>query len=147
MSGKPAFKRTQYLVDRAYQLKVVWRMSVLAIMLMLGTLLASSVLLWLNLYDPRLGDQRDLVTGLLAVSIALAVQLVIVLPIIYHVGIRHTHRVVGPIRRITQTLEAIGNGDYSQRIILRKGDVLIDLAEAINQMAEQLERRSPGPGT
>ncbi len=40
-------------------------------------------------------------------------------------------------------LEAIGNGDFSQRITLRDGDALEDLAKSVNAMAETLQKRLP----
>jgi len=77
------------------------------------------------------------------VTIALGIELLIGSIIVWVVGIRQSHRVVGPMTRLTRMLEAIGQGDFSQRITLRKGDALEDLARTINRMAENLERRFP----
>ena len=49
------------------------------------------------------------------------------------------------MNRLKRMLEAIGQGDFSQRITLRKGDALEDLAAAINRMAESLQQHSPRP--
>ena len=142
MAGGPTFKRRQYLVDRKYQLRFVTRifMAVLAI----GALacLVSSALLWQNLYVSHQETSPALMmSALIAVSLTLLVELLISIPIIFILGIRQSHRVVGPMKRIARALEAIGSGDFSQRITLREGDALEDLAQAINRMAENLQRR------
>ena len=103
--------------------------------------LITSGLLWRNLYLPDQENGPVLITSaLIAVSLTLLIELLIAIPLIFVLGIRQTHRVIGPINRMKRILEAIGSGDFSQRITLRKGDVLDGLAQAINQMAEQLQR-------
>ena len=50
---------------------------------------------------------------------------------------------MGPLKRMTRAIDAIGQGDFSQRLVLRKGDVLEDLAQTINRMAESLRKKFP----
>ncbi|MBI4343112.1 MAG: HAMP domain-containing protein [Candidatus Omnitrophica bacterium] len=135
------YKRRQYLVDRAYQLRFVTRLFLVLLSIAALTCLVSSGLLWRNMYVPHQDASPALMTAaLIAVSLTILVELLIAVPIVFFLGIRHTHRIVGPLKRLRRTLEAIGAGDFSQRITLRNGDALEDLAKAINEMAEQLQR-------
>ncbi|MBI4597531.1 MAG: HAMP domain-containing protein [Candidatus Omnitrophica bacterium] len=136
------YQRRQYLVDRPYQLRFVSRvlMGVLLIAVVSG--FVTSTILWRNMYQPEL-LREHVVVGLLAVTMTLLVELLVSIPIIFVLGIQQSHRVIGPMSRLKRTLEAIGNGDLSQRITLRQGDALEDLAKSINQMAEKLQQRFP----
>ena len=142
MVTQPRYKRTQYLVDRAYQLRFVTRLFMVVLAVAVTSSLIASFLLWRQLYQPELGSTSALVTGLVAVAATLLVELLLAIPLVFLLGIRQSHLVVGPMKRIQKALEAIGRGDFSQRLILRKGDVLEDLARDINKMAETLQQRS-----
>ena len=140
---KPYRRRWLPLVDMSYQLRFVTRM----LMIICGVALISSIvatgILWKNMYRPELEQQSHIVSALIGVSVILLIELLISIPIVYFLGIRQSHQIVGPLKRISRTLEAVGSGDFSQRLILRQGDVLEDLAKAINQMSENLQKRYP----
>ncbi|MGH8244955.1 MAG: HAMP domain-containing protein [Gammaproteobacteria bacterium] len=144
MSPQPSYKRTQYLVDRAYQLRFVTRLFMAVLAVAVASSLIASTLLWRQLYQPELGSTSTLATGLVAVASTLLVELLLAIPLVFILGIRQSHRIVGPMKRIQKTLEAIGRGDFSQRITLRQGDVLWELAASINRMAEALQQRQSG---
>ncbi len=143
MSTPQFQKRRQYLVDRDYQLRFVTRIFTIVLAIAVLSSLLSSALLWLNTYRVNPESSIYLIASLAAVAITLLIELLVAIPIVLYVGIRQSHRVVGPMSRLKHTLEAIGRGDFSQRITLRQGDVLEDLATAINQMAESLQQRFP----
>ena len=136
------YKRTQYLVDRRYQLRFVTRLFMVVLAVASASTLLSAYLLWRNMYVPGEGLQTSFIAALIAVCTTLLVELLLAIPLIFYVGIRQTHRVVGSIKRMERMLDAIGKGDFSQRITLRKGDALEDIAEAIKRMAERLQKRS-----
>lgn len=144
MSAQPPYKRKIYLVDRAYQLRFVTRLFMGVLGIAVASSLIASGLLWRQLYTPELGTSGPLVTGLVAVSATLLVELLLAIPLIFFLGIRQSHRIVGPMKRMKATLEAIGRGDFSQRLVLRQGDTLEELAQAINKMAEALQQRQSG---
>lgn len=52
-----------------------------------------------------------------------------------------SHKIAGPIYRIERSLEAIGNGNLSQKIKFREGDAIHELAEKINKTTESLNER------
>lgn len=143
MADAVKYHRTQYLVDTGYQIRFVTRLFAIVLAIAIVSSMLATALLWGNMYRPDLGLRSHLTSALIAIAVTLLIELLLSIPIVFYLGIRQSHRIVGPINRIKRTLEAIGRGDFSQRITLREGDVLDDLAKAINQMAEQLEQRSP----
>ena len=147
MNPQPPYRRKQYLVDRGYQLRFVTRIFLVVFTVAVTSSLIATTLLWTNMYRPELDTQTPLIGSLIAVATTLLIELLLAIPIVYIFGVRQSHRVVGPIQRIKRTLEAIGAGDFSKRITLRQGDALEDLAKSINQMAANLQQRSPHPPT
>ena len=141
MALERPYKRTQQLIDTRFQLRFVTRLFMVVLAIAASSSLISSVLLWRHMYMPDQGAQITLIVSLIAVATTLLVELLLAIPIIFYLGIKQSHRIVGPMNRIKQTLEAIGNGDFSQRITIRKDDVLFDVVEAINRMAQGLEQR------
>ncbi len=141
--GEQEFKhlRKQYLVDRPYQLRFVTRVFAVVLAVAVISSLIATTLLWNTMYKPELGMQIHLTVSLIAVAITLLMELLIAIPIVFYLGIRQSHRIVGPMNRLKATLAAIGEGDFSKRITLREGDALEDLAKAINAMAERLQSR------
>lgn len=143
MSPETPYVRKQYLVDRAYQIRFVTRVFMVVLAVAVVSSLLSTMLIWFNMYQPDLNAQIPMISSLIAVAATLLIELLLAIPIVFFLGIRQSHRIVGPINRIKRTLEAIGNGDFSQRIVLRQGDALEDMAKSINVMCENLARRYP----
>lgn len=56
-------------------------------------------------------------------------------------SIRLSHKIYGPVVAIKRYLETLMGGDYKARLTLRQGDDLLDLRDALNQLAETLEKR------
>jgi len=136
-------QRKELLSDRTYQLRFATRVFATVFAVALISSLISSNLLWLNMYRPELGPNTVLIGALMAVASTLAIELILSIPLVFFLSIRQSHRIVGPMNRLKQTLEAIGRGDFSQRITIRHDDALEDLANTINRMAENLQQRSP----
>lgn len=59
------------------------------------------------------------------------------------VCVAYTHRLIGPIRPFTRHVEALTNGDYSSRVVLRKGDLNMytEYAEKLNELAINLNSK------
>ncbi len=147
MESHPPYKRTQYLVDRPYQLRFVTRVFMAVLLVAVVSTLISVGLLRLTMYEPDVESKAPLIAASLAIAITLLIELLLAIPIIFVFGIRQSHRIVGPMDRVKRALQAIGNGDFSQRLVLREGDALLDLSNVINKMAEDLSRRYPrSPG-
>jgi nitrogen fixation/metabolism regulation signal transduction histidine kinase len=141
--AQPVYRRRQFLVDRPYQLRFVTRLFVILFMIAMASALIAMAILWKNMYRPELERQTYSVAAFLGMAVILLIELLVAIPIVYYLGIRQSHQVVGPLNRMKKAVEAIGQGDFSPRLILRRGDVLIDLAQTINRMAENLQKRYP----
>jgi methyl-accepting chemotaxis protein len=50
-------------------------------------------------------------------------------------------KIAGPIYRVQKSLEAIGDGDLTENLVLRKGDPLKDLADSVNETTDGLRSR------
>ena len=60
---------------------------------------------------------------------------------VYFLCVGYSRKLVGPQIAFRRHIAAIESGDYSSRIVLRKGDAFDDVAHALNQLAETLEKR------
>lgn len=59
----------------------------------------------------------------------------------FAVGIRLSHRIYGPIVAINRFIGSMEEGNYKSRMTLRKDDDLIEIKDALNKLAEALEKR------
>lgn len=57
----------------------------------------------------------------------------------FHFGFVATHRVFGPLVPLLRQLEALKQGRYEARSKLRKSDELQDLADGLNELAQNLQ--------
>ena len=74
-------------------------------------------------------------------AIRLGVLLVSFIAVIFSVVFHVTHKYYGPLVSINRFIEGVAKGDYSQRVVIRKGDELQDLAQNLNKMAENMQKR------
>lgn len=144
---KIPYKRKQFLVDHAYQLKFATHIFLIVFAVAISGTLVASALIQANMYRPDLGEQSYTIVALIAIATTLIVQLLLAIPLVLYLGIRQSHRVIGPMKRMIKMLAAIGQGNFSQHITLREGDALEDIAKSINQMAEDLQKRFGPPST
>jgi nitrate/nitrite-specific signal transduction histidine kinase len=158
MTARRSYRRKQYhvgkplrqglvihhaLFERSYQWRFVTRLCLVIFSVALSSSLLAIAILWKFMYRAELERQTSLVAALIGVAVATLTELIIAIPIVYRLGTRQSHDVVGPLRRINKALGAIGSGDFSQRLVLRQTDILDTLAKSINRMAESLQKRSP----
>lgn len=54
------------------------------------------------------------------------------------ISIVFTHRLVGPTVAFRSHLERLSRGDFTQRVILRKGDAFTEVADELNRLTEIL---------
>lgn len=58
-------------------------------------------------------------------------------------GLKTSHRVYGPIYRISKCVDEVRQGRFATRIKLRDGDHLTELADKLNDFLEWLEQHPP----
>ena len=143
MAAKRSNRRRRYVVGHPFQVTLVNRLLTGIFGIAVLSSLVAMLILWRSMDQPDIQTQAHLVTACVAISITLLSELILAIPLVRFLAIRQSHAVVGPIRHIIRVLDAMGAGDYSQRLHLRKGDTLMDVAEGINNLADRLERRGP----
>lgn len=140
MENKP-YARRRLIIQKEFQLKYVG--VILAVMFLSAVI--SGYTIYYNswvLLGSKLANiypQGRLVQIFKSVNIRLAVSMFFVAVLCVGVGIITSHRIAGPVYRMIRFLGSVTNGDYSQRLRLRKKDELKDLAEAINKLVDKLE--------
>lgn len=63
--------------------------------------------------------------------------------VVFYIGIRYSHQIVGPLPRISRTMTDLALGKNPPRLQVRSSDVLADLVGAVNLLAETLRDESP----
>ncbi len=137
------FRRKKYFVAKGLQLRFTW--------FVVSFVLFASVLTGLTIFYTvfaMLGDklaavypQGRLIEIFQSVYWVMALELLVILPLISYGSIKFSHRIAGPLPKIYQTLEGIGQGNFEVKLVLRKNDELSELAEVINRMAVDLKAR------
>ena len=75
------------------------------------------------------------------VNIRVAINLIFIAMLCVGVGILASHKIARPVYRMIKFFDSLAaTGDYTQRIRLRKGDELQDLAQAINRFLEKTQQ-------
>ena len=140
------YKRKIFLTHVRYQLKytgyIITGMIAVAIVISFITFSLIYPLLSARLSDAVTETiSNDLAKGLL-VSYWLSVTVLILAAMIF--GLLFSHRVVGPLNRMTAILKDIETGDLSKRIILREKDEFLPLADALNAVLNDFAKSIKG---
>ncbi|MCX5686936.1 MAG: methyl-accepting chemotaxis protein [Candidatus Omnitrophica bacterium] len=139
-TARPKFKRTQYLVQKKFQLKYV---GLILALTFLTAVLCSYVVYYTMMIN--LGEklasvypQGRLVSIVKIVNFRICLSVLLISPFMALIGILLSHKIAGPIFRMETFLKNMTAGDLTSRITLRSGDELISLADGINNAAGAL---------
>lgn len=139
--AKPKFKRTKYLVSTKLQLRYVG----IILLLMLVTALICSYIIYYTvmiLMGEKLSNvypQGRLIAIINTVNLRILFSLLLITPIVAVIGIYLSHKIAGPIYRIEKFLGDMAAGNFAARIVLRKGDELMSVADKINVLNDSLK--------
>jgi len=140
-TARPKFKRTQYLVQKKFQLKYV---GLILALTFLTAALCSYVVYYTTMIN--LGEklanvypQGRLVSIVKMVNFRIILSVLLVSPLIAVIGILLSHKIAGPIFRMEEFLKNMAAGDLTSRLVLRKGDELMSVADGINSLSESLK--------
>lgn len=135
-TGKPAFHRTQRLIDPRWQMGAACAAS----LLLLGTgalYLFGSKLLASAAVANKVGAN-----SLPAVVLVADVLFFLgVVAVVHTVVVRMTHSVVGPALVVERGLRSMREGRYDSRFSLRDGDYLLPVAEAGQNLNDHLSKQ------
>jgi methyl-accepting chemotaxis protein len=139
--NKPKFKRRQYLVAKKFQLRYVgW----ILLFMFLTAVLCSYIIYYTTmvLLGEKLANvypQGRLLSIVHTVNFRILMSFLVASPLVIVIGIYLSHKIAGPIYRMERFLDNMAAGDFSSRIVLRLGDELMTLADAMNRLGDSLK--------
>lgn len=137
------FRRKQYFVERGLQLRFARFVILFAFIasLVTGLIIFFTTFLILGQKLSQVYPQGRLVEIFRSAYLAAFGSFVVILPLLFYFSIKFSHRIAGPLPKIYQALRDIGNGNFDVRLVLRKRDELVELADIINDTAGKLKER------
>lgn len=137
---RPKIRRRQYLIQVKFQLKYV---AYILFFLYLGAIIAGYTVYWTawvslgeklaNVY-PR----GRLVYIYRTANWTLFWRLVFLTPVFVIIGTLLSHRIAGPVYRISRYVDGLRKGDYTKSLKLRKNDELKGLAHRVDRLCTKL---------
>lgn len=134
------FRRKRYIILLGFQLKYILY---ILLFIYIGAAVAGYTVYWTtwvtlgeklaNVY-PR----SRLIYIFHDANMTLLIRMLIITPIFILIGIFLSHRIAGPIYRISKYLDALKVGDYSHDVTLRKKDELKNLAGKLTELCRKL---------
>jgi len=135
------YARKRYLIEKGFQIK--YTLMVIAFMFLIAWLAGYTVYYTLfTLLGEKLANvypQGRLMAIFKTVNATLFIRILLLIPFVTIISILLSHRIVGPVYRVRRYLsEVVAKGDFSAVLKLRKRDEFKNLAEAINNMTQDL---------
>ena len=137
------FKRSNKLINRPFQLKLVGAFGGVALLAMLLQFLLVGHFLTRGVSELENGSQlaSQVPSALLS---SLLVSLVVLVPLFLLVGVMVTFRIAGPLHRMEQYCLALAKGEKLGPCRIRKGDQLGSLCVALNLATAPLQTLPEG---
>ena len=136
------YQRRHWVVNPSFQYRFIGIMLLVLLLMTVGALASVYFALWTTLRTFELAREPLAVAQLTTVGLMVTLELLLLAPVVVWIGVRLTHKVAGPLVRITAALQQMARGDFHISLKLRKGDSLVELAEAINSLSETLRSRA-----
>lgn len=130
-----SYRRQRWLVNRPLQLRFVKAMVLVLCVTAAAAVAAVYLAVWVTLSSFELSHDPLIVSLFNTVCWMIVLELLLVTPLVVWFGVRLTHKVAGPLVRIDAALHRLARGDFNVHLTLRRGDSLVELADAINALA------------
>ncbi len=130
-------KRKQYIVDRKFQIKFIFRLVMLELFAVLISGFVSAFFVFYTFH--RTTASTGLWGETLIYNIAILIG-VLAVWIIWR-GIIHSHRIAGPAYRMAQAMKQIEDNQMDTRINFRKKDEFRPIADSFNSMMDSITKR------
>jgi methyl-accepting chemotaxis protein len=145
-AGQNQRNTRNYLLKPMVQVRLGLYSIILGVLFAAGTLgvlyaaLDRTTTLLLGLIDEKAEATRIISQQFEQTAIYLVVLSVVFVVSTVSVSILYTHRLVGPTYAFRRHLRALRDGRYEVRTLLRKNDAFTEVADDLNQLAEELQR-------
>src|SRR3989337_1178631 len=144
MNNNPIFRRRNYFIKKNFQVNFTVKF---LIIILIEAFLAAGLFLYMSKgtlttgylgSELRIARTYDFFLPMLLLSNLIIVGVSAVIGI--GVLIFLSHRLAGPLYRFENILDAIKQGDLTQRFKLRENDQLVELANSINEHTDTLDK-------
>jgi len=134
-------KLKNYLVNKNDQLRIALQTLIYMSLIVLITM---AVILYPSMadifYSQDLNIQYRASQSFLLLLNRLVPTIIIIFILVFLHQIVITHRIWGPLKNFTNTIEVIGSGDFTRKVIPRKRDYLKEECRQINNMVDGLTK-------
>ena len=136
-SGPKPYKRRTIIVKKSLQYRY---MALICLSVLAGFALMGLELAWdfHRIMGQHPACVQPVLDDIIAAMPLLALKLAIYMGIVVIVSSIISHKMAGPIFKFEKAFRIIGRGELSHRVFLRKGDMLLDVQNEINAMAQSL---------
>ncbi len=138
-------RRRNYFIKRKFQIKFILRFCTL---LILGSIITATILYLLSedtattaFVNSRLSivSTSDYILPALVGSSLISIIFISIATAFVIMYL--SHRIAGPLFKIEKSIKEIGTGDLSLRIHLRTSDEITEIADSLNEMSENFNKR------
>lgn len=137
----PKFKRTKYWVSSKFQGKYV---GLILLLTLLTATLCSYVVYYTSMmcFGEKLASiypQGRLVSAVNIINVRIMISVLLIAPLVAIIGVYFSNKIAGPILRMERFMDDMASGNLSDKLVLRKGDELLMLADGINRLTESMK--------
>lgn len=138
MASETPLKRRTIFIKKSLQLRY---MSLICLSVLCGLLIMGlELMLTVNeLFDTYPILMQPLYDSFVPLATHFLYKMAIYVLFVVLISAIVSHKMAGPIYRFEQTCKAVANGDFSQRVRLRKGDQFVELQDDFNKMMDRVE--------
>lgn len=143
----PLFRRKRKIIKPGYQLKVAFATAIFLFIysLVLGFIIFYPLSQELYLAS-TMEDKLRISQSILSLHKRVWPAVFVVSALVYIHTILTSHRVAGPVYRLGKAVEKFLEGNFGERIRLRKSDQFKEIEEAANSLAEYLGKAKKRDG-
>ena len=143
--NKRSYKRSSYFIKKEFQFKFILRFCLLVL---IGAVISTGLVflfsqgtLTSSFQHSRLIIKNTGVAILPSVVYTNLITLALITLATIIVTLFVSHKVAGPMFRFEKELKAIGEGNLTNKIMLRKKDQIKDMADCLNNMVASLREK------
>ena len=130
-------QRRKVFINKSLQSKIA---GVYTMVLVLGMILSNCLFYTLTLFRGQAGDE-NWQTYIKPLTYANIISNILVILLAVFMTVLISHRIAGPLYRLSRLMEQMGRGDFNIDTRLRKKDELVPFAQAMAEMAGNLKSR------
>lgn len=134
-------RRRSRLIDRSFQLGLAWRMMIVYFLFFLGGLvIVFAPSMYLLATGSNVNEMEPAAREFLILHGRVWPAALFIFGGVFAYTLLFSHRIAGPIYRINAVLRKMLEGEYPDKVTLRRGDFFHDTAELLEQLSRKAMR-------